>query len=106
MAKLISVSIDLTKIDRTRIKLGKNGQKYYDILISVNDEKDKYDNDCSVQQGQTKEERESKADKVYLGNGKTIWTNEIADGQPTKQDIPAQSVVSKLVSDVDDDLPF
>ena len=102
MAKLISVSIDLTKIDRTRIKVGKNGQKYYDILISVNDEKDKYDNDCSVQQGQTQNERESKAEKVYLGNGKTIWTNEIADGQPTKQDIPAKNEFTN----VDDDLLF
>ena len=81
MSKLIAASIDLAKIDKTRIKDGKNGQKYYDILISVKDEKDQYGNDASVQQGQTKEEREAKKPQVYLGNGKTIWSSEPAQSK-------------------------
>lgn len=73
MSKLIGASIDLSKIDKSRIIEGKNGAKYYNITISVNDEKDKYGNDCAITQGQTKEEREAKEKKVYLGNGKTFW---------------------------------
>ena len=72
MAKLISASIDLTKIDKSKIK-EKDGHKYYDITIALNDEKDKYGNDCSITEGQTKEERLAKEKKTYLGNGKVIW---------------------------------
>lgn len=73
MSKIIAASIDLTKIDRTRIVKGKNGAEYYNITIICNDTADQYNNDTSIQQGQTKEEREAKAAKVYLGNGKTIY---------------------------------
>ena len=73
MSKIISASIDLSKIDKSKIKAGKAGQKYYNISIILNDEKDQYGNDISVVEGQTKEEREAKTKKVYLGNGKTIW---------------------------------
>lgn len=72
MSKLISASIDLSKIDKTRIK-EKDGHKYYDITISLNDEKDKYGNDVAITEGQTKEERLAKSRKVYLGNGKVVW---------------------------------
>ena len=74
MAKLISASIDLSKIDKSKIK-EKDGHKYYDITIALNDEKDKYGNDCAITEGQTKEERLDKVKKVYLGNGKIIWTS-------------------------------
>ena len=40
MAQIISVSIDLNKLDKNRIIPGKNGAKYYNITINVNDEKD------------------------------------------------------------------
>lgn len=73
MGRLISASIDLNKINKSRIIDGKNGQKYYNILISVNDEKDKYGQDVSISHNQTKEERERGDKKVFLGNGKTIW---------------------------------
>ena len=76
--RIIAGSIDLSKIDKRRIIEGKNGAKYYNITVVVIDGKDQYGNDCAFQQGQTKEEREAKERKVYLGNGKTIYNN---DGQ-------------------------
>ena len=33
MSKIIAASIDLTKLDKSRIKPGKNGAEYYDISI-------------------------------------------------------------------------
>lgn len=74
--KIISASIDLMKIDKNKIVLGKMGQKYFNIQIIVGDEKDKYGNDCSVCINQTKDERERKEKRVYLGNGKTVWDSE------------------------------
>jgi len=74
MARIISASINLSKIDKTKIVKGKNGQ-YYNVSIIVNDEANDYGQDVAIVQEQTKEEREAKASKVYLGNGKTVWTN-------------------------------
>lgn len=73
MGQIISASIDLTKIDKSKVKDHKNGSKYYQISIFLNDEKDKYGNNVSIATGQTEEERKSKVKKVYLGNGKTVW---------------------------------
>lgn len=96
MSRIIAASINLEKIDKSRIKAGKNGGKYYDILIMVNDTKDNYDKDVSIQQGQTKEEREAKVPKVYIGNGKTIY-----DAPAANSATPQNSGGSD-----NDDLPF
>lgn len=77
MAKLINASICLSDIPKDKItKSEKNGKSYLNIHIAVNDTKDNYGNDTSISVGQTKEEREANTKKVYLGNGKTFWTNE------------------------------
>lgn len=91
--RIIAASIDLNKIDKSRIVEGKNGALYYNLTIMCNDSKDKYDNDVSVQQGQTKEEREAKAKAVYLGNGKTVYDNtnttkKEPTGTPAIDDLP------------------
>lgn len=74
--KLISASIDLNKIDRSKLIAGKNGAEYLNIDITVKDEKDNFGNDTAITLKQTKEERDSKAKKVYIGNGKTMWEGE------------------------------
>lgn len=72
MARIISASINLSKIDKSKIVKGKNGQ-YYNLSIIVNDEANEYGQDVAIVQEQSKEERENKVSKVYLGNGKTVW---------------------------------
>ena len=76
MASIISASIDLAKLNKSKIIMGKNGQKYYPLNIIINDEKNKFGQDVSISDTQTKEERTSKAKKNYLGNGKTVWSKE------------------------------
>ena len=90
MSTIINGSIDLSKIDKSKIVEGKNGAKYYNITILVNDTKDKFGNDASIITQQSKEERESKAAKTYLGNGKTIYTSTKAPVQQTNtnNDLP------------------
>lgn len=96
MAIIISASIDLTKIDKSKIITGKKG-KYYNLDISVNDDKDKYGNDASISTALTKEEREGGVKRTYLGNGKVVWSNE----SPAQTTTPVDST-----SPPDDDLPF
>lgn len=98
MGKLISASIDVTKINKSKLVPGKNGAIYCNLLISLNDEPDQYKNDVSVSENQSKEERERGDKKVYLGNGKTIWSSDAA-----KVPAAAQQEVS---NESLDDLPF
>ena len=74
MASLISANIDLTKIDKSKIYEGKKG-KYYPITIVLNDELGQYGDTGYIQTEQTKEERDAKAPKTFLGNVKVVWTN-------------------------------
>lgn len=71
MASIIATSIDLTKIPKDKIVEGKKG-KYLPITITINDETDQFGNQGPVIVQQTKEERDAKAEKVYLGNVKEI----------------------------------
>lgn len=77
MAKLISMSIDVSKIDKSKLIKGEKGQ-YLNLTISLNDQKDNYGNDCSAWQSQSKEERDAKAQRNFLGNGKVVWSGESA----------------------------
>ena len=69
MSSIISASIDVTKIDRT--KLIKD--KYLNLSIIVDDKNDKFGNNVSITLSQSKEERDAKAPKTYMGNGKVVW---------------------------------
>jgi hypothetical protein len=70
MSTLISLSIDVTKITKSKIKDG----KYLDVTISVDDQTNQWGKNASIYESQTKEERDSKASKSYIGGGKVVWT--------------------------------
>ena len=74
MASIIKTSINLNAIPKDRIFVGKKG-KYLPITITLNDEPDQFGNQGPVVVEQTKEERDAKAAKTYLGNVKVVWTN-------------------------------
>ena len=74
MASIIKTSINLNNIPKDKIYNGKKG-KYLPITITLNDEPDQFGNQGPVVVEQTKEERDAKAAKTYLGNVKVVWTN-------------------------------
>ncbi len=76
MASIISGNINLSKINKDKIYEGKKG-KYYPVTVVINNEVGEYGDSGYVMTEQSKEEREMKADKQYLGNVKVVWT----DGQ-------------------------
>lgn len=88
MAQIISASIDLTKIDKSKINNHKNGGAYYNIDIFIKDEKDQYGNDCAISQSQSKEQREAKDKKVYIGNGKSVWDGNASSKSEERTDLP------------------
>ena len=75
MGTIISASINLSLIDKSKIVEGKNGAKYYNVLISINDEKNQYGQDVAISENQSEDDRKAGVKKNYLGNGKTIWTS-------------------------------
>ena len=107
MAGIIKASINLNAIDKSKIIEGKKG-KYIPITITINDEPDQFGNQGPVCIEQTKEEREAKTAKTYLGNVKVLWTNGTfpekvpydGNSQAPKQDNKPQAVAA------DPDLPF
>ena len=74
MASIIKASINLNNIPKDKIYAGKKG-KYLPITITLNDEVDQFGNQGPVVVEQTKEERDAKVAKTYLGNVKVLWTN-------------------------------
>ena len=105
MASIIATSIDLTKIPKDKIITGAKG-KYLPITITLNDELDQFGNNGPVVVQQTKEEREAKTEKVYLGNVKVVWTNDQNVGVAPRQDQPVAQAAPAAAAAPVDDLPF
>jgi hypothetical protein len=75
MAKLITGSIcydDIQAIPKDKLFKSQKGKTYINISIWMNDEPDNFGNDGSIQLSQSKEEREAKEKKIYIGNIKSF----------------------------------
>ena len=102
MALILATSINLNEIPKDKIIVGKKG-KYLPISITLNDELDQFGNQGPVIVSQSKEEREAKTPKVYLGNVKVVWTNDANVSAAPKQQ---PTVTPQPVVEAADDLPF
>ena len=93
---MITVKIDVTKIDKALLYKGAKGT-YLDVVLFETPE-DKYGNDYRVVQGVTKEARAAGTKGAILGNGKVIGCN----SKPAFNKAEAKPEVS----DKDVSLPF
>jgi hypothetical protein len=93
MSKLISLSIDVTKIDKTKLYKGAKGT-YLNVDVWIDETADEDWKMVSANQSQSKEEREAKQPKNYIGNGKLVygWDDakevETAPDPVTEEDCP------------------
>lgn len=71
MAGLVNVSLDLSKIDKTKVKDG----KYLNAIVAIGDDTNQYGQNASMYISQSKEEREAKEARTYIGNGKVVWND-------------------------------
>ena len=105
MASIIKASINLNAVPKDKIIIGKKG-KYLPITITINDEVDQFGNQGPIIVDQSKEEREAKAAKTYLGNVKVVWTNGDNVSAAPRDDQQGQAQPAQSLSPQTDDLPF
>jgi len=98
MSALINLSLRVDKLPKEKFVSGKDGAVYYNFTIGVNDDSNQYGQNVSATDSQTKEEREAKKAKTYLGNGNVVWT----DGNIKVAD----KKVEATAKEVESDLPF
>lgn len=89
----ISISIDVTKIDKSRLFKGAKGT-YMDVITFVDlDQVDQYGNNGFISQSQTKEEREAGAERTpILGNSKVFYRDD-GQQQAPQQGTPRDGIV-------------
>lgn len=80
MQKLISLSIDVDKLDVKRLYKGKKG-KYLSATLFLKEEVDQYGNNGFIVESITKEEREAGHKGTIIGNAKFL-----VSGSASKQD--------------------
>jgi hypothetical protein len=92
----LSVGINVTKIDKERITVDKNGGKWINLTTFVDiDNVDQYDNNGFISQSISKEERSNGVQTPILGNVRVIYKDDQGSGPaPSKQ------------QDLEEDVPF
>lgn len=81
MATIISVGLKVSDL-----KVNEKG--YANINVAINDEVNQWGQNCSAWVQQTKEEREAKDQRKYVGNGKVVFTNDEGITKPEyKQEV-------------------
>lgn len=92
----INFSINLSKIDNSKVFEGKKG-KYLDLTTFINlDQQDEYGKNGFITQSISKEEREKGIQMPIIGNNKVFWTNVDGAESPAQSNQPAPA----------DDIPF
>jgi len=96
MSALINLSLRVDKLPKEKFVQGKDGAVYYNFTIGVNDDSNQYGQNVSATDSQTKEEREAKKAKTYLGNGNVVWTDGNIKVADKKVEVTAKEVESDL----------
>ena len=101
MSAIITTSIRVDKLPKEKFVKGKDGAVYYNFTLSINDQT-KFGNNVWITDSQTKEEREAKVQKLTLGNGKVVWT----DNTIVVAEREEQSNSNNIPESDNSDLPF
>ena len=69
---MILLNLCLTDLPKENIIKGKNGKLYINLIVDERKEVGRFGDTHTVTLSQSKEEREAKKDKSYVGSGKEI----------------------------------
>ena len=100
---MITISIDVTKVEKARLIEGKKGGKYLNLVLFETKTPDRYGNDILVRQQVSKEERAAGKELPILGSGKD-WSKSGPRHDRPKQAAPAAA--EEAPPDGEDDVPF
>lgn len=93
---MIVIDICLSDIPEWSRKKANNGKVYAKFCIAERKEKDKFDNTHTVYMNPTKEQREAKEAKHYVGNGKQLVFGSAATTAPKQEDAPRHEDFEQL----------
>ena len=74
MAVVVSFSNNVEKFPKEKYIKGKKGV-YQNLTLVINDEVDQFGFNAKIFVAQTSEQRKAKEPKIYVGNGKVVWTD-------------------------------
>lgn len=86
MKKTVSLKIDVSKIDKSKLYQGSKGV-YLDAVLFLNEDDDQYGNNGMIVQSASKEEREQGVKGAILGNAKIFKSSE-GLSQEAANDLP------------------
>lgn len=95
MGQIISLKINMSEVDKTRLYKGAKGD-YLDAILYINDENDQYGNCGMITQQVSKEERMAKVKGKILGNGKILS----GPGKPRPKMQSEPSHIGKVYKDI------
>tara|TARA_X000001316_G_C919849_1_gene33971 strand:+ start:884 stop:1180 length:297 start_codon:yes stop_codon:yes gene_type:complete len=73
MSAIVNFNLNVKKLPKENFIAGKSGV-WVNLTMAINEET-RFGNNASVYVTQTKEEREAKKPKNFLGNGQVVWNN-------------------------------
>ena len=83
MGRLLTGSINLSKIDKEKIFTSKKGEKFISINVWLNEDVDQYGNIASI-----KQYRKDVKETLYLGNLKDYKAETQTENVSTNDDLP------------------
>ena len=99
---MITLSICLSDLPKEKIQTANNGKKYINLVVDKRKDTDKYGETHTLYVSQSKEEREAKDDKKYVGSGREYVYN----GQQNNASQVQLKQQSQVQQPIDDGLPF
>lgn len=103
MGALLDIYIKLDVLEKLTKVIKQKGEKGIAITTSINDETNQYGQNTVAFVSQSKEQRDEKKPKYYVGNGKVFWTDgKISVAEKKEQ----QNNSSAKTKEGIDDLPF
>lgn len=107
MASLSDFYIKKETLEQMLHTMNSRGMKGVNITVAIEDEANQFGKNVSAYVSQTKEEKDSKKKRFYIGSGNTFWTNGIIKQVTYSKETGSSGTTTyaQVVED-DDDIPF
>jgi hypothetical protein len=105
MSSLSNIYIKIETLETLLSTLKAKQEKGISIDFSINNDTNEWGQNVSAYVSQTKEQREAKAQRFYVGNGKCFWTDGTINIAVKKE--ASNALIAEVIPNaVHDDLPF
>lgn len=101
MGSLNSLYLKLETLETLVKTVKAKNEKGVEITVSLDDKENQFGQNVSAYVSQSKEQRDKKTPRYYVGNGKTFWSNE--NNLNTNK---VEKVTDAVAEVINDDLPF